>query len=311
MKKVLKIFSVVLICLLIFAAIIIGIVHYARGYLKNEELPAGYTEKLNNDAFENTADVRIMSSNLLVHYKSWGGSPAKPRAKKYIEMLNAYNPDVVGLQEMSDEWYSCIMNNLPEGYKMLYPIKSGTHIFMTAMLYNENTLELIDSGDFKYQEGENPRLRRVVWAVFKEKQSGKVFAVTNTHFSLIFDEKNPSYADVMRSQAAELTEFIYKLSEDNNCPVFSVGDYNTMEDVPQASTVDIPEIYNTLSQKLTDTKYIAENKICGDAVNYDYPSWDHIFLYGNAGIHTFSLLSYDYLTDISDHYPIFTDITLE
>lgn len=285
-------------------------VYCVRGSINNTELPQGFTELLTSDAFENSADVRIMSSNLLVHYESWGGLPAKPRAKQYIEVLNSYKPDVVGIQELCDSWYCCVKKNLPDGYIMLYPLSTGALVRMTAMIYNAETLELTDSGNFAYTQKDNPRLRRVVWAVFKIKETGKQFAVTNTHFDLLRDGREEELTEVMKSQADELLNCIDEISKQYGCPVFSVGDFNTMEDTELTRPIDIPEIYNTLSAELTDAKFNCENQIYGTMQDWDYPSYDHIFLNGDARAETFCLLSYEYLADMSDHYPIFADINL-
>lgn len=282
----------------------------ARGNLKKVSLPYGFEEKLSTDVFDNTADVRIMSSNLLVHYESWGGLPAKPRSKQYVEILNSYKPDVVGIQELCDEWYCCVNNNLPEGYKMLYPFTTGAFVRMTAMLYNADTLDVVENGNFAYKEKDNPRLRRVVWAVFEVKATGKQFAVTNTHFDLLREGREEELTAVMHSQADELIEFVNSIADEYNCPVFSVGDFNTMEDTAFTNPVDIPEIYNKLAQNFTDSKFNCENKVCGTQQDWNYPSYDHIFIKGNAKAQTFSLMSYAYLTDMSDHYPIFADIKL-
>jgi len=134
-------------------------VYFARGCLKNMDLPERFEESVSADAFENTGDARIMSSNLLVHYNIWGGLPAKPRAKCFIEMLNQYKPDVIGVQELCDGWYCCVNRNLPDGYKLLFPFSTGVFVRMTAMIYNSETLNLIDSGNFTYGKKNNPRLQ--------------------------------------------------------------------------------------------------------------------------------------------------------
>ncbi len=310
MKKKLRIIFSVVICFCMLVTIIPYSVYSVRGRLNSKDLPEDFEQNISSQAFENTADVRIMSSNLLVHYKSWGGLPAKPRANRFIAMLNAYKPDVIGVQELSDEWYCCIKNNLPDGYKMLFPVSTGVFVRMTAMLYNSDVLDLIDSGNFEYENKDNPRLRRVVWAVFETKASGKRFAVTNTHFDLLREGQEEELTQVMHSQADELLSCVDNLSAEYGCPVFSVGDFNTMEDTAQTKPIDIPAIYNKLSQKLTDTKFVCENKIYGSEQDWSYPSYDHIFLNGNADTKAFCIMSYDYLTDMSDHYPIFADLIL-
>ena len=193
---------------------------------------------------------------------------------------------------------------------MLYPLSTGTFVRMTSMIYNTETLELVESGNFAYENGDNPRLRRVVWAVFDAKDSGKRFAVTSTHFDLLRDGREEELTAVMESQRDELLNLVDELSAKFECPVFSVGDFNTMEDTAETKEIDIPAIYNSIAGQLIDTKFSADRKVCGIAQEWLYPSYDHIFMKGNAQINTFCLMSYDYLTDMSDHYPIFADVIL-
>lgn len=308
-----KKWKIVIIAAVVFCILVTAVpltVYAVRGNIENIALPQGFEESLASDFYENDADVRIMSSNLLVHYESWGGLPAKPRAKKLVKMLEVYKPDVIGVQELSDSWFCCMNRNLPKGYKMLYPFSTGAFVRMTAMVYNTDTLKLIESGNFKYEQGDNPRLRRVVWAVFEVKDTGKRFAVTNTHFDLLRDGQEEELTQVMKSQTIELTDCVDNISEKFDCPVFSVGDFNTMEDTADTKPIDIPEIYNSLADKLDDTKFISKNQICGTEQTWLYPSYDHIFMKGDAEINSFCLMSYDYLSDMSDHYPIFADVTL-
>lgn len=311
MKKSMKIFISIILCLVVLIVTVPTGIYLGRGSLRCVELSGEFTVSLKADAFENSANVRIMSSNLLVHYDSWGGLPAKPRAAEYTELLNEYKPDVIGVQELCDSWYCLLKNNLPDGYRMLYPLSTAAFVRMTAMVYNTDTLDLIDSGQFAYEQGDNPRLRRVVWGVFEVIENGKRFAVTNTHFDLLRDGREQELTEVMRSQADELSGCIENLAKQYDCPVFAVGDFNTMEDTPDTKPIDIPEIYNTLAERFTDAKTVCEKRVYATEQNWDYPSYDHIFIKGKAETDTFAILSYDYLSDMSDHFTIFADFYID
>lgn len=308
MKKISKTL-IALAFLFCVAAVALTAVYNEKGDLSEVQLPIDFESRLSDNAFEKTGEIRIMSSNLLVDYESWGGTPAKPRAKEYLELINAYKPDVIGVQEFCEGWFCAVNHNLPDGYKVVNSITTGFMFRMSAMIYNSDTMKLIESDSFAYEMGD-PRLRRVVWAVFEDKATGKRFAVTNTHLDLLRDGQYTELSNVMRSQRDELLNCIDEISEKFDCPVFSVGDFNTTEDTRFTREADIPEIYNSLAEKLVDTKFISKNQIYGSEQKWDYPSYDHIFMKGNAEINSFCLMSYDYLNDMSDHYPIFADIIL-
>lgn len=311
MNKCFKIIlsEIAAVCLLV--AIVPTSVYLVRGNISNEKLPESFESELEKSYFQNNSDIRIMSSNLLVGYKSWGGKPVKPRAKQYVSLIEKFAPDVIGIQEMCDGWFCCIKHNLPKGYKMLYPVSTGSLVRMTAMVYNSDTLNVIEKGNFTYSEKDNPRLRRVVWAVFETKKDGKRFAVTNTHFSLLREGEEDMYMNIMNTQKDELISCVNDLYEKYECPVFSVGDFNTMEDTPNTKPIDYPDLYSNILNNLKDTKMLCNNKIVGNLQNWDYPSYDHIFLKGEAEVDAFAVLSYEYLKDISDHFPIFADFSLK
>lgn len=310
MQNKTKILLSVLLCVCILLAVVPTAVYMARGSLKQETLPDDFTKQMQQYTRKMPETVRVMSANLLVDYKSWGGEPVKPRAKQFVEMLSYMRPDVVGLQEMSDGWYCALRRNLPEGYKMLYPVSSGVLVRMTAMVYNTKTLELIDSGQFAYPEGDNPRLRRVVWAVFETKSDGERFAVTDTHFDLLRDGREEELTAVMQSQAETLVSCVSDLDMQYNCPVFSVGDFNTKEDTPETPAMDIPAIYNYLCEQLIDVKYAAEESECYTEALWDAPSYDHIFMSQPVSVLRFGIFHSLSEPQLSGHDPIFADFVL-
>lgn len=301
------------VCIFLCAVVIVPVsVFKARGNIRNAELPQGFEQALSQDAVP-AADgtVRIMSANLLVGYESWGGLEVKPRARMFRSVLDAAKPDVVGIQEMCDGWYCALKNNLPDGYKMLFPVSTGIFVRMTAMIYNSEALTLVESGQLKYENGDNPRLRRVVWAVFEDKRSSKRFAVTNTHLDLLREGQEARELQIMQSQSDELISLVKSIEEEYGCPVFSVGDFNAMENTAETRALDAPEIYEALAGSLADSKYTAQYTSFGSECSFEQPAYDHIFISGAASAQSFAMLSGSYMNDMSDHYPIYADMLVE
>lgn len=309
-KKIFKIIAVTL-CTVVAAAPLIGAgVYYARGILGKDETPKAFRDGIKNDALPaNDGEIRIMSANLLVGYKSWGGWEVKHRAKMFCELLDAYRPDVIGLQEVCDGWFAAL-RNMPEGYKIIEPFSTGVTVTMTALAYNSNTLELIEHGKIIFDEGNNQRLRRVVWGLFEVKSTGKRFVATSTHFDLMSSDDDSEKKAIMQSEADKFIKLSNELHEKYSVPVISTGDYNAMERTPETRPVDAPEIYEYLADTFTDCKFEAENRKCGNAWALEQPVYDHIFLNGTANVKKYELLSSDYLNTMSDHYPIYADIEL-
>ncbi len=310
-KKLIRNIVIISLCAVIAAVPIVGTgVYYIRGNLGKGETSAEFKAGIEKNAVAPAdGEVRMMSANLLVGYKSWGGREVKPRAKMFCELLDAYRPDVIGLQEVCDGWFAAL-RNMPDGYKFVDPVNTGLFVNMTTMAYNSNTLELVEKGKITFEEGNNPRLRRVVWALFEVKATGKRFVATSTHLDLMSSDDDEEKLQIMNSEAEKFINLSNELKEKYNCPVISAGDYNSMEPTEETRKMDAPSIYTYLAEKLKDCKFNTNNRYCGSSWSLEQPVYDHLFLNGEAEISRFELLSQPYLDKMSDHYPIFADIKL-
>lgn len=311
MKKNMKVISIVLCIVIVLGISGTFLGAYIRGGIDKYALPDGFDQAMQQvDNSKQDDEVRIMTSNLLVHYKSWGGSDARPRAKMFFETVHTYSPDVIGVQEVSGQWYNCLMRN-KGSYEMLYPVSTGAFMRMTALMYNSDTLNLIDKGQMKYDEGNDARLRRAVWGIFESKETGKQFAVISTHFDCIRPDEEELMFSYMEYQIKKINEISDSIKEEYGVPVFCIGDFNTMNPGEGVDPImDAPEIYEELSKTLTDTRLVADEKASGDALDADAPTWDHIFLNGDAQINRYAIVSPQALSQMSDHYPIFADVTI-
>ena len=185
MKKIIKYIAVTLCVIIILGISGTAIGAYIQGGIDKYSLPDNFDSAMQQiDNTKQNDEVRIMTSNLLVHYKSWGGSDARPRAKMFFETVSTYQPDVIGVQEVSGQWFNCLMRN-KGNYEMLYSFSTGALMRMTALMYNSETLTLIDKGQIAYEQGNDSRLRRAVWGIFESKNTGERFAVISTHFDCI------------------------------------------------------------------------------------------------------------------------------
>ena len=111
-----------------------------------------FNEQIKNDNLilqKNETEIRIMTLNLLAHYKSWEGKPVEERSDIFFSIRDGYTPDVLGLQEMCFDWYNEI-NKQRSCYKFVSPLKTAFPQKMTAIIYNCNTVELIDSGSLTF-----------------------------------------------------------------------------------------------------------------------------------------------------------------
>lgn len=253
-------------------------------------------------------EVRIMTLNLLAHYKSWGGKPVEERSDIFFSIRDGYSPDVLGLQEMCSDWYNEI-NKQKSNYKFVSPLKTAFPQKMTAILYNSDTIELIDSGSITFSDCWNFKSRRAVWGVFRHKTINKIFTVINTHLSFLEELEEENFF-TQTCQVNELYSVTQFLELQYPYPIFVIGDFNTKRRVSYQKSVINSGSYGILNSLYTDSEDIAKNKFCGENFNFNNTLIDHIFIKGDVTVKNLSLLSQNCFSSLSDHYPLFADIKL-
>ena len=253
-------------------------------------------------------EVRIMTLNLLAHYKSWGGKPVEERSDIFFSIRDGYSPDVLGLQEMCSDWYNEI-NKQKSNYKFISPLKTAFPQKMTAILYNSDTIELIDSGSITFSDCWNFKSRRAVWGVFRHKTINKIFTVVNTHLSFLEELEEENFF-TQTCQVNELYSVTQFLELQYPYPIFVIGDFNTKRRVYYQKSVINSGSYGILNSLYTDSEDIAKNKFCGENFNFNNTLIDHIFIKGDVTVKNLSLLSQNCFSSLSDHYPLFADIKL-
>lgn len=301
-----------------------------------KEIPADELALLTNDIVPrvNEADIRVMSANVLVHIKSWGGEPVLSRADRFARAVNHYKPDVIGAQEFCKDWYSKLKPMIKDSAYVI--IKEKYKLFTenrSPIIYNSNVLNVLDHGIYLYSVGDDNGCRVVSWAVFERKSDKKVFAVTSTHLDLIRPNKEEAQLAIMNKQVDEFFVEIDKLKAKYNCPIFMTGDYNCTEQREEyleseyygaiSATSAAYTVYNRIVERYEDAKYcdgIERHDVGGGILPdgaWSSPTWDHIFFTGNAKTTLFTVLSSLYFqryedrnSRISDHLPIFADFSL-
>lgn len=283
-----------------------------KGKLPKDPVPKDFSDYITADECEktNATDTRVMSANLLVHFEDWGGSAVPPRAKMFTEVMNKYQPDVLGVQELCDDWYCCLAENMPKNYKFLNGVRTLLSLKYTAIIYNSDTVKVVEKGSVNYAEGTDRRTRRIEWALFERLDNGKQFIATSTHFDLLHKDKIEEELPRLKSEADELIAFADSMKEKYGCSVIITGDYNSMEDTPKTTELDAKEIYIKLSEHFIDSKNNAYKAKSGNGLSLSEPTYDHIFTNGDNKITAFRILSDLSFKDMSDHYPIYADFEI-
>lgn len=132
------------------------------------------------------SDVRVMTAN--VESEEWGGSDCLPRAEILFANLTYYQPDVVGLQEVSVNWTNALKTVLADSaFSILHDMVPHTDSNYCPLLYNRSRVEVVDSDAYRLSIGGPSRARTVTWGVFREKETDRMFGVMNTHLDWLKD----------------------------------------------------------------------------------------------------------------------------
>ena len=179
-------------------------------------------EDYHPDDLEHIGDLRIMYHNI------WGTLSDDERS--YLGDRNAlakasyqaYAPDILCLQEASAKYRGAdkvLFNWLRSEYTEIF--YSGSN----AIYYKEDVVELVEKGF----SNETPYDNGCVWAVFRLRADGTMFAVINVHFPSNWYSTDSEVTNHNRVLAAKNSVNALQSirSKHPGIPVFHGGDYNT------------------------------------------------------------------------------------
>lgn len=93
------------------------------------------------------ADIRIMTANILAEFESWGGTtPVAERAEIFASVLEVWHPDVAGVQEVTDLWYSTLPKYVSDTYAFIHPKTPDNKTNYSSILYDKTKYNVINSG---------------------------------------------------------------------------------------------------------------------------------------------------------------------
>ncbi len=168
-------------------------------------------------------DIRVMSYNFLA--QSYGGRLIFDRADAVLAQIEAYMPDVIGVQEADGTGWATQLEGRTDTYKFIHFVGDTTYenSRWTKIMYNSQRLNVIKSGWQQMTVNDGASGRLFVWAIFEVKDTGKQFLFVNSHWGL-----QESYR---AKQAAEMAEFTTALAKENNIDyIFTTGDFNCCTD---------------------------------------------------------------------------------
>lgn len=244
-------------------------------------------------------NLRILSYNILAGL--WSHKPrVAPRADDVAAVIKKIAPDIAGLQEVDQEWYSELKSKL-HPYRFVRMTDSKRQGKVTCnIIYDPRRFKQITGGLLPYTDN---WLRCFHWALFEERKGKRRFIVTNTHWDLT-SAKRMKNAKLMR-------EFVQDLVRRYRCPVISTGDFNCETDTPEFTAF-------ASHVKMFDAMEIAhrvKNKFVGSAYDIRFINAplrkkhiDHILCTDQFKVLSAELVVHPCLLSCSDHFPLIADL---
>lgn len=257
-------------------------------------------------------EIKVMSFNIRLDVKSDGENWWENRKDKVAALMNYYNADFIGGQEVQFHQLQYLKEQLT-GYDHIGVGRDDGKEKgeFSCIFYNKQQFEVLQQGTFWLSQtpdsvsmGWDAVCNRVcTWGLFRSKITKKQCWVFNTHFDHMGVKARQESAKLILSKISRLTA-------GNNHPVIFMGDLNSK---PEDEPVKI------LSESLDNARTVCKEKPYGPADTWNGFKFlqkpdgciDYIFIRkgGKARVVKFATItdSYD-MKYPSDHFPVMAAI---
>ncbi|MBE6636915.1 MAG: hypothetical protein E7618_03815 [Ruminococcaceae bacterium] len=268
-----------------------------------------YNDKLDSSKPADS-NLRIMSCNILAEFESWTANaalnsylPVSIRKEIFFSSIDYYQPTIIGLQELTTNWYNAIEEYRDfdkwELIKPKNPNRTDNECVFSTVMYRKDLYTLVDSGMTFYSKHNNARCRCYTWVILKDNATGKEFCFASTHW----DGAGSEHGFL---QVAEFSAFVNERKK--RCPVFTTGDFNSNEMSEEFKKfIADCDIY--------DAKYDAVTKVNDigswhnfTQTNISWGSCDHITATKDTTILKYQSLYQNEIYMCSDHCWLIADV---
>jgi len=177
--------------------------------------------------------VKVISYNIRLDTESDGVNHWPKRIEKVTQLIKSQNPDLLGVQEALHNQMMDLQKHLPDYHYVGTGRDDGKEKGeYSAIFYKKDKFEVLDqktrwlseTPDVPGSKSWDAAITRVVtYAVLKEKASGKLFVLFNTHFDHIGKEARKNSAILIKKFIAELKNS----SSYREIPILVSGDFNS------------------------------------------------------------------------------------
>lgn len=259
--------------------------------------------------------LNVMSFNIRYDNPDDGPQNWHHRKENIVRMINFYNLDIIGMQEVLVSQLNYLKDNL-KGYQAVgVGREDGKEKGeFSPVMYRRERFKETKSGTFwlsetpeKVSKGWDAALERIAtWVILQDKATGKEFIFMNTHFDHRGKQARIESAILLKAKASELAKGLQ---------LILTGDFNLPPESEGIQTIIKPDGKNTLVNS-------------SSVATYSYgPNWtstgfadrpfderrviDYIFLKNIEKVNRYAVIT-EKLNDLqlSDHCPVFVQLEL-
>jgi len=264
---------------------------------------------------QNSPRINAMTFNIRYDNPDDGEQNWHKRKENVIRMINFYDLDIIGMQEVLVSQLNYMKDNLPEYNAVGVGREDGMEKGeFTPVFYRKSRFRELDHGTFwlsetpdKVSKGWDAALERIAtWVKLKDSTTGKEFLFMNTHFDHRGNKARVESAWLLKKKIAALAD---------GQQVILTGDFNLVPESEGIQTLIQQDGKNTLvnSSSVAEITYGPNWTSPGfDNRPYDQRKIiDYIFLNKINKVNRYAVIS-EKLNDLqlSDHCPVFVQVEL-
>ena len=275
-----------------------------EGLMENLSMPEEGSADL---SFAHTLTGREEDSLYTMSYNIYYADLRPERMARVVEMIQKYNPDTIGLQEVTPEWRTYLIEAMGDTYAFVgLGRDGGNYGEHNPIMYRKDKFTLIAEDTLwmsatplvpsKFSESSLNRI--FTYAVLQRNSDSKIFVHINTHLEHKSSEARVKQVGVLKQQIADANLLQY--------PMILTGDMNSK--VGSSEISKILEIGFFNSADLAEEKIVANTHSGGTTIDFCFlSSMDFDVFYYAVDTHQYNGIK----GDPSDHFPVFVNATFK
>jgi endonuclease/exonuclease/phosphatase family metal-dependent hydrolase len=248
----------------------------------------------------------VMTYNIRLNVKSDAENWWEYRKDKVAVLMNYYEADFIGTQEVQHEQLEYLLKSLPHYSSIGVGRDDGkTAGEYSCIFYNNKKYKPVQQSTFwlsqtpeKVSMGWNAVCNRVcTYGLFEHIKTRKKVWVFNTHFDHIGDTARIESAKLIIQRIKQVTSL-------QNYPVIFTGDFNSQ---PSDAPVQLISGYLNNARMKSETKpYGPADTWNGFKFNESPKGWiDYLFVSGSVNVMKYAVITDSYDRKYpSDHFPV-------